>query len=274
MFRIFSKDRWLPAIDFIMQQLLLIRSQQAEQVDDRLLRDKLARQGDKIVARWNAQMFSQNFEDSIIAEIVARIGDGPRTFVEIGTETGEESNTRLLLALGWKGLWVEGSPDHVARAQSVFAEEIAEGRLQVVQAFVTRDNVQGIIDAADLGELDFLSVDIDMMTSHIWRAISTKPRFACIEYNGNLPPNLEFELPYDPAAVWKGDAWYGAALKTLETIGRAQSMSLVGCDLFGINAFFVRDDLTGDKFLAPFTAETHWEPIRLGQVKRRGHKRP
>lgn len=74
-----------------------------EWIDDQLLRAKLARQGEKIVTRWNAHIYSQNFEDSIIAEIVSRIGAGTRTFVEIGTESGEESNTRLLLQMGWRG---------------------------------------------------------------------------------------------------------------------------------------------------------------------------
>jgi len=219
-------------------------------------------------------MFSQNFEDSIIAEIVNRLGPGPRTFVEIGTETGDESNTRLLLTLGWKGLWIEGSSEHVARGKQVFAKEIAEGRLEIVEAFVSRDNAQKLIDNAGLGELDFLSIDVDMMTSHIWESIAARPRFACIEYNGNLPPTIDFEIPYDAHAVWGHNAWYGASLKALERIGQSKAMSLVGCDLMGINAFFVRDELTPGKFLEPFTAETHWEPIRLGQVRRRGHKRP
>lgn len=261
-------------VEWISHEIRMLQSSFSDFAQDRLLADKLARQGEKIVSRYNAHMFSQNFEDSIIAEIVQRLGPGPRTFVEIGTESGEESNTRLLLTQGWKGLWVEGSGAHVARAKQVFAREIAEGRLKVVEAFVTRENVQRIIDEAGLGEIDFLSVDVDMNTSHLWRAISSTPRFACIEYNGNLPPNIEFELDYDPSAMWGGDAWYGASLKTLEIIGRGKNMSLVGCDLAGINAFFVRDSLTQGKFLEPFTAETHWEPIRLGHVRRRGHKRP
>ena len=37
---------------------------------------------------------------------------------------------------------------------------------------------------------------------------------------------------------------------------------MVGCDLAGVNAYFVRADLTGDHFLGPFDAETHFEPFR------------
>lgn len=267
-------DALAARLDHLQAEVGQLSSAQRDHIDDALLHAKLARQGDKIVARWNAQMFSQNFEDSIIAEILARIGAGPKTFVEIGVESGEECNTRLLLSQGWRGLWVEGAADHVARARNLFAADIRAGRLQIVQAMVTMENVQAIVDGAGLGELDFLSIDVDMNTSHLWRALTTRPRFACLEYNGNLPPNMEFETPYAPDAAWGQNAWYGASLKSLERIGQDKQMSIVGCDLFGINAFFVRDDLTGDHFLRPFTAENHFEPMRLHQVKRRGHKRP
>jgi len=58
----------------------------------------------------------------------------------------------------------------------------------------------------------------------------------------------------------------------MELLGRERGYSLVGCDFCGVNAFFVRDDLLGDKFEAPFTAENHYEPPRfaLSQL-RRGH---
>lgn len=264
----------LDAKHALLREIAALRAALCDAEDERLLASKLARHGDKSVVKHAAHMFSQNFEDSIVAEIVNRLGPGPRTFVEIGTETGEESNTRLLLKLGWKGLWIEGSSQHVARGRQVFAKEIAEGHLQIIEARVSRDNAQKLIDEAGLGEIEFLSIDVDMMTSHIWDAISTRPRFACIEYNGNLPPTIDFEIPYDDDAAWGYNAWYGASLKALERIGKGKAMSLVGCDLMGINAFFVRDELTQGKFPEPFTAETHWEPIRLGQVRRRGHKRP
>jgi hypothetical protein len=47
--------------------------------------------------------------------------------------------------------------------------------------------------------------------------------------------------------------------------------SLVGCDLGGTNAFFVRNDLLGDKFAAPFTSENHYEPPRYFLIRREAH---
>ena len=176
---------------------------------------------------------------------------------------------------GWRGLWIEGSAKHVEAARARFAAEIANGQLQIVQQWISPQNVQQIISNAGFADnLDFLSVDIDMQTHNVWRAIETLPRFACIEYNGNIPPSVDFEVPNDAGHDWQGNAFYGASLKALEKIGREKSMSLVGCDTHGINAFFVRDGLTADYFAAPFTAEHQFEPMRLSLVKRQGHRRP
>ena len=38
--------------------------------------------------------------------------------------------------------------------------------------------------------------------------------------------------------------------------------SLVGCNVVGINAFFVRNDLLGALFETPYTSEHHFEPAR------------
>ena len=62
------------------------------------------------------------------------------------------------------------------------------------------------------------------------------------------------------------------SLKALELLGRERGYSLVGCDLTGINAFFVRNDLLGDHFLEPFTAENHYECPRYYLTMRFGHK--
>ena len=71
--------------------------------------------------------------------------------------------------------------------------------------------------------------------------------------------------------MWDGTQAFGASLKAYEMLGRRYGYSLVGCDLTGINAFFVRDDLIGNHFAAPFTAENHYEPPRYGMSCRWAH---
>jgi hypothetical protein len=243
----------------------------ALQAEDVLLAS--ARHADPLrLSAQRGQMHSQFHEDAAIAAIFARIGTESRVFVEIGVGDGSENTTRALLETGWDGVWVEADANQAATIRATLAHHIAAGRLVLVEAAATADNVTGLVAAALRGRsVDLLSLDVDMNTSHLWRALDLAPRACCIEYNASIPAPVAWEIPYDPAARWDGTARFGASLKTLEGIGRTKGMSLVGCDIAGVNAFFVRDDLAPGRFPTPFDAETHWEPPRYHLAIRRGH---
>jgi len=222
--------------------------------------------------RHHAQMFSQNGEDGIIAEIFRRIGTRDRVFVEIGIETGMQCNTRLLLEAGWRGVWVEGDPAKAEAAAVSFRHFRESGALTIVAGILSPANVEAVFDRAGVPPVfDFLSLDIDRHTQHIWRAMQRRCRVACIEYNASIPPSLSLEVPYDPARSWDGSNRYGAGLKTLELIGAAREMALVGCDASGTNAFFVAAAEAAGRFRAPFTAETHWEAPKYKLPEHAGH---
>jgi hypothetical protein len=224
------------------------------------------------LARHHAQLYSQNGEDGMIAEAFRRIGMQNRIFVEIGVEDGQQNNTRLLLEQGWTGVWVDGNPAMLASARSTFAAYIDRGALRIIEGNVGVETVNTLLDGAGLpGTVDFLSLDIDQNTSHAWRALQLQARVACIEYNGALPATVALEVPYDRDQHWTGTNWYGASLKALEQIGAAKGMHLVGCDLNGVNAFFVDASLTDGRFQPPFEAAAHFEPIRMSAVRRYGH---
>jgi len=227
------------------------------------------------VAAVPGQVHSQNNEDGILAEIFRRIGTNSRRFVEFGVGDGRENNTRLLLDLGWSGVWVDADPKGIAAIRERLAGAIADGRLTVVEALVTRENAAALADPGPDG-LDLLSLDIDYNTSHVWATLGGwRPRVCCIEYNAHYPPAVSWEVPYEPERPWRGDTNFGASLKRLEEIGDGLGYRLVGCDLMGVNAFFVRDDLVSEAvFQPPFTAEQHHEPPRFFLVHPRGHPRP
>ncbi|MBN9021798.1 MAG: hypothetical protein J0H08_06855 [Rhizobiales bacterium] len=172
-------------------------------------------------------------------------------------------------------MWIEGQADAAEWARSNLADHVARGALAIVAAAVTRDNIGGLARRA-LGArpVDFLSVDIDQNTSHVWRAMDLRPRVACIEYNASVPPGVAWEVPYRPDGTWDGSNRFGASLKTLEEIGREKRLALVGCDFHGVNAFFVAEDECGDRFITPYTAERHFEPPRYGLIAHRGHPAP
>jgi hypothetical protein len=221
-----------------------------------------------------AQYWSQNYEDGMITEIFRRVGHGTKTFLEIGVGDGSENNTTALLSAGWSGFWIEGSKrccDSIsARLETMPG---LASRLKVRPAFVSAKNIPGLL--RELGvplEIDLFSLDIDLNTYHIWAALKEfRPRVVVVEYNAGFPPDQLWIHPYEPDRVWDGTQDQGASLKAYDLLGRNFGYSLVGCDLMGVNAFFVRDDLVGDRFAAPFTAENHYEPPRYYLRHRLGH---
>jgi hypothetical protein len=242
-----------------------------------LLARLIAAGGDdpKSLRRHHGQVYSQNGEDGIIAEIFRRIGDPQsRVFIEIGIENGLENNTRFLLEQGWRGLWIEGSAISAQAAAGTFARYIGTRKLQIVNNIITPDNVNEIVASAGLpSEVDFVSVDIDQHTHFVWKALATKSRVHCIEYNSSIPPSLDLWVPYDATVAWDGTNFFGAGLKTMECIGRLKGLNLVGCDLVGANAFFVDAAICGNHFQEPFTAEAHYELPKYGSFNKGiGHR--
>jgi hypothetical protein len=213
---------------------------------------------------YGFKTYSQNDEDGIIQEIFRRIGTASRSFVEFGVQNGFECNTAKLLIEGWRGLWIESNPRAVAEMRSHFQGFIAGGRLTLVEKMVTAENINATLEQAGVtGEIDLLSVDIDNNDYWVWKAIEViNPRVVVVEYNCALRPPLSLVVPYDPKAAWGGGNYFGASLNALVELGRAKGYRIVGCCFAGVNSFFVREDLCGDFFLKPSTAEEHYEPER------------
>jgi hypothetical protein len=147
-------------------------------------------------------------------------------------------------------------------------------RLTLREAFVSPGSIRELIRGMGVpDEIDLFSLDIDQDTYHIWAALDDfRPRVVVVEYNGALPPTTVWINPYEPGRVWDFTQAFGASLKAFEILGRKFGYSLVGCDVIGINAFFVRNDLVRDLFAAPFTAENHYEPPRYYLCYRWAHK--
>lgn len=228
--------------------------------------------GPRNLNRHEFQVFSQFGEDGIIAEIFRRIGTTDRKFLEIGIGDGLQNNTAFLLHQGWSGWWVDANPFSIRAARTRLADAIAVGRLGLREELVTAENVRELV--ASLGiptEFDCFSLDIDRNTYYVWEALSAlRPRLAVVEYNPAIPAGIDWKVAYDAGLSWKGTIHYGASLKSLEVLGRNLGYSLVGCGIAGVNAFFVRDDLVGELFEPPFTAERHYEPFRPFLERRKG----
>ncbi|MGH7511958.1 MAG: hypothetical protein ACREOQ_03435 [Gemmatimonadales bacterium] len=274
MYRRLSLLRELSALQHALPMQLagVQRLLQEEQVH-RLLQDPRYA-ASKRLNRHEHQVFSQNGEDGVLREIYRRIEARDRTFVEIGVGDGQTNNTTFLLTQGWRGQWIEGSERSVAAIRRSFRAPLGDGRLTLVHAQVTAENVGDLLRRAGApAEPDLLSLDIDRNT---WWVLSAalevlRPRVLVVEYNATYPPDLDWVVEYDGARWWNRTSYFGASLKAYERLGRQHGLRLVGCDLTGVNAFFVRDELAGNHFEEPATAEALYEPARYYLARTHGH---
>lgn len=215
--------------------------------------------------KYGYRVYSQSDEDGILHEIFRRVGIANKTFVELGSGDGLENNSLFLLMQGWRGLWLEGSARRVAATRKALAGPIREGHLRVEQHFATAANVDHAIQQrVSDQEIDMLSIDLDGNDYYILDSIkSVTPRVIVAEYNAKFPPDVHWVMQYAESHRWDGTDYFGASLKALEALLAKKGYSLVGCNLLGTNAFFVRQDLATDqRFCTSFTAENHYEPAR------------
>ncbi|MGL5114615.1 MAG: DUF4214 domain-containing protein [Beijerinckiaceae bacterium] len=229
-----------------------------------LLRDARGRQPMPLWAH-GYRAFSQADEDGILAAILHRLDRPKGRFLEIGASDGMENNTTHLLLQGWSGVWIEADPALVERARVRFRPFIGAGTLKVIHAFAALDTIGDVLEQANMGRtIEVLSVDIDGNDHAITGACleHLSADVAIVEYNPKFGPVVDWVMPYDPRHVWRQDDWYGASLSAFARLMGRHSLSLVGCNMLGSNAFFVRDALLQGSFDGPFTPETWYEPAR------------
>lgn len=220
------------------------------------------REDPKRLEPYGLKVYSQNDEDGILEEIFRRLGVTTGRFVEIGVEDGLECNTLYLLHKGWRGAWVEGDPRRKAEIEAKFSS-ILDRRLVLAMGMVTAENVNQLF--RDLGaaeDLDFLSIDIDGNEIYLLERMEIRPKVLCLEYNAKFPPHLSKQQVYDPRRGWGGADYFGSSLKALTETASAKGYRLVGTNITGANAFFVRDDLAGDHFPAVASPEHLYNPPR------------
>ena len=228
------------------------------------------------LAHYEHTVFSQAGEDGILRELMRRVGSPDKTFVEFGVGNGSQNNTKFLLTTGWGGLWIESDAPRVKVISRVFSDAIAAGRLTLLHESATPATIVGLLRRANIPrEFDVLSIDIDGDDYHVWAAIEDyRPRIVVIEYNSIFFPDAEWVKPYKAGWRWDRSRDFGASLKSLERLGERKGYRLTGCNLAGVNAFFVREDLVSEEFCGPFTAEHHYEPPRYFLAARRAGHRP
>ena len=196
------------------------------------------------------KVFSQWDEDGIIQYLISKIPIENKTFIEFGVENYEESNTRfLLLNNHWQGLVLDASAADIRYIQT---DRIYwEYDLQAKCTWITRDNINSLLAEAGFSEdVGLLSIDIDGNEYWIWEAIqSVRPRIVIVEYSslfGLQPISIPYSENFDRTVAHYSTLYYGCSLAALSHLAKKKGYLLVGSNIWGHNAFFVRADVAGE----------------------------
>ena len=87
------------------------------------------------------------------------------------------------------------------------------------------------------------------------------------EYNEKYGPIIEWQCENNENSSWDGSDYFGASLKSFEIMLNEKNFKLVGCNITGSNAFFVRSDLINNNFINEFSSEKHYMPTRYHLIK-------
>lgn len=201
-------------------------------------------------------VYSQNGEDGILLFILSKIGVHNYSIIEFGGSDGIQCNSaNLILNFGWKSLLIEGSQEKVNRGKKYYSENnISDEKLKFVSSFITAENINQLFTNNGFnGEIDILSIDIDGNDYHVWKAINCiNPRIVVAEYNAAFGPKRNVTIPYKSdftlKSIEKSGFYFGASLGALEKLGEEKGYTLIGTDSYGVNSFFIRNDLMNENF--------------------------
>ena len=260
--------KWLPAIGEAFAAQSIKQSLIEQEIG--VLKAQMERTTPDNPALFGYKVYGQVDEDGLIENIFQRIGEGGRTFVEIGCGNGSENNTHYLALKGWQGVWVDGSDENVGHIGKFIP--LDSPRLLVQQMFVTRENIAAAMSkwVARLGgTVDLFSLDIDGNDAAVLEQILTvtKPRLLVLEYNGKYPPPVKLSVAYDPQHRWERDDYFGSTLQVF--VDQLQgSYVLVSCGVAGANAYFVRAEDAAH--FTSYPTSKLFMPVRQHLIHRNG----
>lgn len=220
--------------------------------------------------------FSQHGEDGILLYLFSVLGATNKQAVEICAGDGVECNTaNLIINHGWTGLLFDGDAHKIRFGQRYYRRNLNTLPYPptLVNAWIEVENVDTLITSHGVqGEIDLLSLDMDGVDYWIWKAItSITPRVVVLEFNAAPGPTLSVTVPYLHNFQWKKGAlpvhYWGASLPAFVKLGTQKGYRLVGCERFGVNAFFVRSGL-GEDILPQVSIEKCFRHPRISQVQK------
>lgn len=205
--------------------------------------------------------YSQNGEDGILLYIFSLIGTTNRKALEICAGDGVQCNAaNLIINHGFQALLFDSSTEQIERGRAFYAAHpnTLISPPQLMKAWITAETVNDQVASHFVGEIDLLSLDIDGNDYWIWKALTiVRPRVVVLEFNASCGPHIAASMSYksDYQLDYSATPYRcGASLAAFVKLGRSRGYRLVGSQLLGFNAFFIRNGI-GDHLLPEVTAE-------------------
>jgi hypothetical protein len=216
----------------------------------------LSRQQSSINSRslndYEFKVFSEWGDDGIIQYLIKHIAIENNIFIEFGVGNYLESNTRfLMMHNNWSGFVMDGSLHNMnsLKGRSWFFRY----DLQCRAAWIDRDNINSLLSETGFSNIGLLHIDLDGNDYHILTEIDlTKlnPAILIMEYNSVFGGDRAISIPYSKdfnrTKAHYSNLFFGASLAALNYAAENKGYSLVGSNLAGNNAYFVRNDLLNE----------------------------
>ena len=220
------------------------------------------------------RVFSQFEEDGLLLYIFSIIGMTNKTFIEIGSDDGINSNSaNLYFNFGFHGLFIDGNPKAIDRGKKFYSKYPHPWfyKPKFTCAKVTAENINELIsNSGYTGEIGLLSIDIDGNDYWVWHAIEVaQPQVAIIETHVEFGLN-DIVVPYNPNYVYPGKhpIYHGASPVAMVNLAKRKGYRLVGANALGFNFIFVKNGLA-DNLLHEVSAESllHHPSVKEGYKK-------
>ena len=199
-----------------------------------------------MINKYETKLNSQNGEDGIINYIFYVIKPKTRIFVEFGFGMIENNSINLIINHDFEGLYIDGNTERCIKSNMLY-KQITKKNIHFLNAFITKRNINTLINKHYKGEIDFLSIDIDGNDCHVLDKIRcVNPRVICIEFCSSIGPYRSVTVKYKADFIRHNEhpsgMYCGGSLLGTTNVMKKKGYSLVGI-VKGLNAFYVRNDI-------------------------------
>ncbi|MBT3660479.1 MAG: hypothetical protein HOA30_02225 [Rhodospirillaceae bacterium] len=189
-------------------------------------------------------VYSQNGEDGILAELLRALKLDQGYFVEFGAWDGKHwSNSYHLYEKGWHGCFIEADGERYRQ----LCENIPDEKVVKIHSLVEEsgdNSLDNILQRHAIEAVDLLSIDIDSDDLRVWEGVGAyRPTVVVIEYNSVIPFDTRYVNP-------KGKMYGNSALSIVESATTRGYLLVEGTDT---NLIFVRADAVNEP---PFKTKT------------------